>query len=98
MGFPTVNIPLTDSSVSGIYAALVRAGVEELRAAVYADQRRKILEAHILDSTVDLYGKAIEIELIDKIREDIPFATEEELKRAIADDVAKVQEYFKKTL
>jgi len=90
LGFPTANIPLTDSDVSGIFAAKVRVEGKEFVAAVYADQRNNVLEAHLLDFEGDLYGKELEIELRDRIREDRQFETEEEAKTAIADDVRKV--------
>jgi len=46
LGFPTANIPLTDASASGIYAAVVRVDGEDFPAAVYADPSRSVLEAH----------------------------------------------------
>jgi riboflavin kinase/FMN adenylyltransferase len=100
LGFPTINIPLEDKEVRGIFAAKVFIGKREYPAAVYADVSRKILEAHMLDfsdlpaQADDLYGKEIEIELLQKIRDDEKFDDEAELKAAIASDVAKVREYF----
>jgi FAD synthase len=48
-----------------------------------------------LDCSEDLYNKEIEIELLEKIRDDKTFSNESELKQAIAGDVAKVRDYFK---
>ena len=95
LGFPTVNIPLDNQNVSGIYAAVVRIGDNEHRAAAFADQKRKVLEAHILDATLDLYGKEIIIKLLKKIRDDKTFESDDALRAAIADDIEKVREYFK---
>jgi riboflavin kinase/FMN adenylyltransferase len=95
LGFPTVNIPLTGEKIDGIFAAKVFVDEKEYAAAAYANVSRGILEAHMLDSSDDLYGKEIEIELLEKIRDDKMFTDESELKDAIADDVAKVREYFK---
>ena len=96
LGFPTANIPLPDGT-SGIYAARVRLREDEApyMAAVYADQKRKLLEAHILDFSNDLYRQEITIELHEKIREDQRFEDEKSLRAAIADDIAKVRKYFK---
>ena len=96
LGFPTINIPLTDDTLSGIYAARVRIKEDEsaYMAAVYADKKRKLLEAYLLDFTDDLYGQEIRIELHEKIREGMTFPDEETLHAAIAQDVAKVREYF----
>lgn len=93
LGFPTANIPFVDDSISGIYAAKVRFGGGEYTAAVYADQKRKLLEAHILHFNDDLYGMEIEIELLKKVRDDKEFADEAEAKATIADDVRAVEEY-----
>src|SRR3989338_8575566 len=92
LGFRTVNIPLTDDLIDGVYAArvTVKEGEEPYMAAAFANQRRKILEAHILDFDNDLSGMPITIELIEKIRETKKFDTEPQLRAAIADDVEKV--------
>ena len=109
LGFRTVNIPLTDESIEGAYAArvTVKEGEEPYMAAAFANQRRKVLEAHLLDFPAgggsasggndDLGGLSITIELFDKIRETKKFDTEPQLRAAIADDVEKVRAYFKKS-
>ena len=94
LGFPTVNIPLDDDT-SGIFAALVRFGGEEYFAAVYADQTRKLLEAHLLQFNDDVYGKEIEIELLKKIRDDKKFTDENDARKAIAADVEAVEAYLR---
>jgi riboflavin kinase/FMN adenylyltransferase len=94
LGFPTLNIPLDDESVSGIYAAIVTIKGSPYHAAAYADTRRKLLEAHLLHFEDDLYGLEATIELKKKIREDKHFDDEAELKKAIADDVEAVKAYF----
>ena len=96
LGFPTINIPLTDRDLSGIFAAKVIFDVSKIAlAAVYANQARRILEAHLLDFDGDLYGREVEIDLLEKIREDRTFDNEAALKAAIEQDIAKVQKYFK---
>lgn len=96
LGFPTANIPLTDISLSGIYAARVHLPDSEYDAVIYANQARKLLEAHLLDFSGDLYGKTIEVALLEKIREDAVFADEDAARAAITKDVAAVRAYFKK--
>ncbi|HEY4517020.1 MAG TPA: riboflavin kinase [Candidatus Paceibacterota bacterium] len=98
LGFPTANIPLSDRSLSGIYAArvAVKRGEAPYMAAVYADQERKLLEAHILDFTDDLYGCEIEIELLKKIRDGKRFEDNAALRVAIVEDIKNVRAYFAK--
>ena len=94
LGFPTANIPLADET-SGIYAAIVRLEGAEYHATVYADQKRKLLEAHLAKyAGGDLYDKEIEVELLKKIRDDKEFDTEDELRAAIRADIQAVRAYF----
>lgn len=96
LGYSTINIPLDDTSVSGIYAAKVKVGEEEYEAAAYADQKRKVLEAHLLDFSKNLYGWNVTIELLKKIRDHKKFTDDQSLRKAIAGDIAKIKEYFTK--
>lgn len=94
IGFPTANIPLTDTVLSGIFAGEVVVADRVFPGAIYADQRRGLLEAHILDFEGDLYGQNIEVRLQKKIRDDASFENEDALRRAIAADVAEVRAFF----
>ena len=94
LGFPTLNIPLNEESVSGIYAAIVTIKGAPYHAAAYADTRRKLLEAHLLHFEDDLYGLEATIELKKKIRNDKHFDDKAMLKKAIASDIEAVKAYF----
>ena len=96
LGYPTVNIPLSGETISGIYAARVylKKGDAPYMAAAFADSQRKILEAHLLDFSDDVYDMKVVIELQKKIRENKEFSDDDELQTAIAGDIAKVREYF----
>ena len=96
LGYPTLNIPLNEEGVSGIYAAKVTVGSAEYPAAAFANPKRKLLEAHLLDFSGDLYGKEITIELCEKIRESKAFPDDVSLRAAIAEDIAAVRAYFMK--
>src|SRR3989344_6943489 len=95
LGFPTINIQLEDAGILGIYAARVKVGHEEYKAAAFADQKRKVLEAYILDFLPrELYGEEVTIELHKKIRDTIEFESDEALRAAIVDDVKKTRSFF----
>ena len=96
LGFPTVNIPFFERRISGIYIAKVVYDNEQYKAAAFVDEKRHILEAHILDANPDLYGKEIMIELIEKIRDNQQFGDDDALKFAIAGDIGRVRKYFEK--
>jgi riboflavin kinase/FMN adenylyltransferase len=94
-GFPTANIPLEAEAVSGVYAAQATIDGTTYPAAAYADQSRKILEAHLLDFDGELYGKQMTVRLLKQIREDDVFPTEAELLAQIKKDVEDVRAFFK---
>jgi len=94
LGFPTVNIPLQDTDVSGIFAGVVKHKDREYHAALFADHERGVLEAYLLDFDEDLYGQDIQITLAKKIRDAEVCTDDDVLKAMIAKDVEDVREYF----
>lgn len=94
LGFPTANILLNDSEVSGVYAGAVLWNGKTYSAAIYANQRRNILEAHLLNFSENLYGQKISITLLKKIRDDVAFNDEPTLIEKISEDVQHAREYF----
>ena len=92
-----MNIGLTGGSVSGIYVARVVYDDKEYPATAFADQKRNVLEAHVLNKDLDLYGKKITIELLKKIRDTEMFQNDKALKAAIARDVDAARRYFDST-
>ncbi len=95
LGYPTANILLADTDVSGIYAARVISEGQEYPAVAYADQGRHILEAHLFRFSGDLYGKEITVTLEMKLRDSEHFDTDEALKEAVENDVAAARAHFK---
>ncbi|KKW19292.1 MAG: FMN adenylylate transferase [Parcubacteria group bacterium GW2011_GWA2_51_10] len=94
LGFPTANIPLRDTALTGVYAARVEIREESFFAAAFADQEQKLLEAHLLDYGGNLYGKTITIHLLKKIREREIFKNETDMRQALARDVAAVRTHM----
>jgi riboflavin kinase/FMN adenylyltransferase len=95
-GFRTANVGLGDyvRPRLGVYAVRVR-----IDAALYAGVAsigvnptvgalpEPILEVHIFDFDVDIYGRSIEVELIGFLRDEAKFETAELMVRQIAADV-----------
>ena len=92
LGYPTANISLTDTSVSGVYAARVRMEDTEYPAVAFADPVRQILEAHLFDFTGNLYGKELHVTLVEKIRDTAQFSNDDELKDAMHNDALRARE------
>ena len=94
-GFPTANIALLDTQLSGIYAGRVTFDGRTYDAAIYADQSRNLLESHLLDFSGDLYDKDISVEILEKIRDSVRFENEAALRSMIAEDIVRIREYLK---
>jgi riboflavin kinase/FMN adenylyltransferase len=93
-GFPTANIAYTDADITGTYAGSVRVGEEEYHAAIYANQKRMVLEAYLFDFSGDLYGKQITMILWERMAEDQTFQGLQDEKSFIDWAVKEVEQYF----
>ncbi|MFI6934738.1 riboflavin kinase [Streptomyces sp. NPDC050287] len=99
LGFPTANLVLgDDESVSdGVWAGLVRlpdgatygAAVSVgRRATFYGRDGIRLLEAHLLDFSGDLYGQWLRVRLEHKIRPQRRFSDVEALVERMHQDIA----------
>jgi len=105
LGFATANIELHRylSPVVGIFSGRVY-GIDNkpLDAVVYVGSRpvykgeHVILEVHILDYDEDLYGRHVQVELLEKLRGEGDFKTEKELVLQIAKDIESARRSLKK--
>jgi riboflavin kinase / FMN adenylyltransferase len=104
LGFATANIELHRyfSPVVGIFSGRVYGhGNEPLDAVVYVGSKPVykgedvVLEVHILDFDDDLYGRHLQVELLDKLRGDSDFGTEEELVTQMHVDINNARNSLK---
>ncbi|MBI2239660.1 MAG: bifunctional riboflavin kinase/FAD synthetase [Magnetospirillum gryphiswaldense] len=100
IGFPTANLALGEYQhpAKGVYA--VRAGIDlggdthwldgvaNFGSRPTFDKTDQILEVHLLDQNIDLYGRHLRVALVDFIRPERKFAGLDELKTQIAQDAA----------
>jgi len=102
LGFPTANLDVTGllTPPPGVYAAEGRVGAARYRAAVNighrptvqsADPRLRV-EAHLLDFNGDIYGQAVELEFLKKLRDERKFPTPAALRAQIAEDIKQARE------
>jgi riboflavin kinase/FMN adenylyltransferase len=100
LGFPTANIALAPGTAlaHGIYAVRVHLVGDVHPGAAYLgtrptfDDGAPVLEVFLLDFDGDLYGRRIEVEFIDHLREDLRFGDIEVLKVQMAKDCARAAE------
>ncbi|AML60135.1 Riboflavin kinase / FMN adenylyltransferase [Serratia rubidaea] len=103
IGFPTANLPLKRlvAPVKGVYAVEVYGlgpqplpGVANIGTRPTVAGVRQQLEVHLLDVTMDLYGRHIDVVLRAKLRNEQRFASLDALKQQIANDVVSAREFF----
>lgn len=103
LGVPTANIPSRRlvSPLSGIYAVTVMNAADEPVPGVCSVGRRPTvngqderIETYLLDFDADIYGRRIEVQFHQKLREELKFGSLDELKAAMAKDIADARRYF----
>ncbi|AKZ66084.1 bifunctional riboflavin kinase/FAD synthetase [Candidatus Palibaumannia cicadellinicola] len=107
IGFPTVNLSLKGlpAPLNGVYAVEVLTTNHKypLRGVANIGTRPTVtgngpskqhMEVHLLDVTLNLYGCYLEVFIRAKVRNEQRFASIEELKLQIANDVVKTRNYF----
>ncbi len=99
IGFPTANLThvVTVLPRDGVYAGIAFHDGQEWAAAInlgpnptFGEKRRK-LEAHLLDFDGDLYNQTIEIEFVARLRDTLPFPDVESLKTQLQSDIEQVR-------
>lgn len=104
LGFPTANLrpPLRKVIPGhGIYAAYAHIDGEDHLAAVNVGVRptfgdsELLIEAYLLDFEGDLYGQALTVEFVEKLRPELEFVSVEALVERIEQDVADVRRILK---
>jgi len=95
LGFPTANIRPDERRAlpaDGVYAAVVPIDGVDYRAVVNLGSRptfregERLLEVHLLDVTLDLYGRTIDVDFVDRLRDVQRFESIDALKAQIARD------------
>jgi len=104
LGFATANVrPRTAVLVpDGVYAVRLRwngerrDGVANVgRNPTFGQGRARTLEAHLFEFAGELYGRALRVEFVDRLRGEKKFASPQELVEQIRDDVARAREVLK---
>lgn len=95
LGFPTANIrpdPKRALPADGVYAAVVPLDGVEHRAVANLGSRptfkegERLLEVHLLDTKADLYGRLLDVEFVDRLRDTMRFDSIDALREQIARD------------
>jgi riboflavin kinase / FMN adenylyltransferase len=101
LGYPTANLRLGSrvAPVGGVFAVNVRGveahampGVASLGVRPTVDGTEPLLEAHLFDFDGDLYGKRVEVEFVQKLRDEEKFESLEAMVRQIDRDAAAARQ------
>ncbi len=104
LGFPTMNLRVVPrcAARSGIYVAQVHGLSERPLPAVASlgvrptieDRGRVLLEAHVLNETMDAYGKLVRVDFLHPLRDEEKFPTLPTLIAAMTQDTQNARAYF----
>ena len=104
IGFPTLNLRITHKlpALSGIFVVKVHGLAEYALPAVASigirptvdNSGQVLLESYILDYAGECYGKLVQIEFLQKLRDEEKYADLPTLTAAIARDVDNTRAYF----
>ena len=101
LGFPTANVLVEDANKlipgNGVYAVQATIDKQQYGAMLNIGQKptfngtSRSIEAHIFDFDDDIYGTVIDIELVEKIRDEKKFESADDLVVQLKDDQVKAQ-------
>ena len=94
IGYPTANLDTNDQLLppKGVYAAWVRLEEGRFKGLLYIGERPTFegeeirAEVHILDFSGDIYGRWLEVELVEMIRGEKRFSSPEDLAKRLSQD------------
>jgi riboflavin kinase/FMN adenylyltransferase len=105
LGFPTANLAVDNELMvqDGVYVTRTVHRGRTLRSVTnvgsrptFADQEFAV-ETHLLDATEDLYGEAIEVAFLARLRQELRFASPQALVEQIRKDVERARAFFRDT-
>lgn len=102
IGVPTANLNIWDHQIIpkyGVYACLAIVDQQRYKAAVNIGvrptfdrgQQRSHIEAHLLDTEINLYGKTVQLEFYHRLRSEHKFSDIQELINQINQDIAQTR-------
>ena len=104
LGFPTANLvpgPEQALPADGVYATRALLGDEAYQSVTNIGIRptfgggQRLIETHLLDFEGELYGRALTVELVERLRGEMKFQGPDELKAQIARDIARAREILR---
>lgn len=101
LGFPTANINLHKNISEGIYISMAKVNGKTLPALTFIGgaktfgEKKVLAETYFINSSLDVYGSWISVELLKKIRKNQKFKSAKELVVQMKKDKIAAEKYFK---
>jgi riboflavin kinase/FMN adenylyltransferase len=96
LGFPTANLNISKGQAippDGVYAGWAHINGRVFQAMTNVgmcptfDGKERTIESYLIDYSGDLYGYNLTVDFVTKLRDEIRFDTEDELKAQVAEDI-----------
>lgn len=103
IGFPTANLAVENELLPprGVYATLATVDGQAMtsvtnigRRPTFGETDRDIVEAHLLDTTRDLYGTSLRLAFVQRLRDERPFTDVDALTEQIEADIRQARRLF----
>ena len=102
IGVPTANLwlPKNNLPISGVYIVRVKlkeriiSGIANMGKRPTVGGETPVLEVHLLDFNENIYRENLEVEFLEKVREEQKFNDLQALKDQILKDISAAKEYF----
>jgi riboflavin kinase/FMN adenylyltransferase len=103
LGYPTANIPVRrlTSPLHGIYVVTMTGiddkplpGVASVGTRPVVSGVEFLLEVHLFDFDADIYGRLVEVQFYQKLRDELPFDSLDDLKVQMKIDCEQARAYF----
>lgn len=106
LGIPTANLEIVPDQAlpaDGVYATIASIDGREIPSITNIGTRptfgagSRTVETHMLDYSGQLYGRSLEIAIIEQLRTEEKFTSPDKLLEQIKEDIAKARQILKKT-
>jgi riboflavin kinase/FMN adenylyltransferase len=103
LGFPTANLSTANELIppNGVYATAVTIDSRVYPSVTnigqrptFGDQKTSTIETHLMDQSMDLYGKTLRLAFIQRLRDERKFPDIEALQEQISADVRRAMRLF----
>lgn len=95
---PTANLEIGNIDLDhGIYAVIVDYNEKQYNGALcYGADGENKFEVHLLDFQGNLFGEELQVTILSKVSEIIPWVSLERMRAKVLDDIQQIRAYFEK--